>query len=117
MSKGIPKSGDRSAWDVNNYGSVHASDIANETWEYHRNPADPGGGSVVFYDEGILGGTASILNVTGDGGAVSVAGGTATLNITGGSVTTRWEPLANGDGGTPALVFLDGDVIMVEVEI
>lgn len=33
------------------------------------------------------------------------------------STNTRWEPLTNGDGVSPALVFLDGDVIMVEEDI
>jgi preprotein translocase subunit SecE len=34
------------------------------------------------------------------------------------TATTRWEPLANGDPSSPALVFTpDGDVIMVEVTI
>lgn len=31
--------------------------------------------------------------------------------------STRWEPLANGDPDDPALVFADGDVIMIEVPL
>lgn len=35
--------GDRGSYDVDNWAERHASDIANETWEYHKNPDDPGG--------------------------------------------------------------------------
>lgn len=43
--------------------------------------------------------------------AATTGGGTSA-----GSLSTRWEPLANGDPLAPALVFTpEGDVIMVEV--
>lgn len=198
MSKGIPKKGDRAAWDVANYGTVHASDIEDETFTYHNDPENPpgigdmlksvydtdnsgtvdaaesvpwsgvsgtlltyppdshthvevditdlnhdavsiqgatvsvpdagddgkalvynhsgtafiyselsagGGGTIIWYDEGALAGTASIINVTGDGGTISVDGGTATINISG----------AGGGGGS--IIIYDEGILAGTVSI
>jgi hypothetical protein len=120
---GIPMFGDRSAWDTTAFGHLHSADW--DTGDSHHAAltlADgsagtltgqeldlTGVGDVIWYDEGALGGTASIINVTGDGGTVSVSGGTATLNITGGggggSVT--WYDEGNL-AGTASIVNVTG---------
>jgi hypothetical protein len=47
----VPKKSDRSARDVTNYPNLHASDIEDATFLYHKNPDDPGGGGAsVFTD-------------------------------------------------------------------
>lgn len=73
-------------------------------------PAATGGGSgtasnsLIFYDEGVLAGTATVVNVTGTGGTVSVSGGTATLDVSGASGTAQREwALVPHSGGQHAL--------------
>ncbi len=54
--------------------------------------------------------------VTDEGGGVVYLGYAAAGHThTAGSLTTRWEPVTNGDATTPELIFHDGDVIMAEV--
>lgn len=47
---GVPVLGDRGAYDVDNWAERHASDIANETWEYHNDPNGPPGGGIYLDD-------------------------------------------------------------------
>lgn len=37
----VPLKGDRSAWDVTGYPTLHASDISTSAYTYHNDPADP----------------------------------------------------------------------------
>lgn len=145
--EGQPVYGDRSAWDVDNYGSVHASDIYSGSALYHLPTAGTVGhvpiwggtvwaagaveggtaeaGTVIWYDEGVIAGTASIVNITGSGGTVSVSGGTATIDISaggsGGSVTIYDEGViagtvsilnVTGDGGT---ISVDGGTAILNI--
>jgi hypothetical protein len=63
---------------------------------------------------GITSGAATDGQVPTANGAGGVAWETSTMAAS--DLTTRYEPLTNGDAATPELVFLDGDVIMAEVE-
>lgn len=87
------------------------------TWQV---PSGVGGGTVVWYDEGNLAGTASIVNVTGAGGTVSVSSGTATVNISTGGTASGGDstytaayasrPAASNDGD----LFLPSDGFVIE---
>ena len=60
--------------------------------------APGGGGSVAIQDEGSAQGSASTLNFTGTAVTATVAGGVATINVTGGSgggLTTKSNVVAN----------------------
>jgi hypothetical protein len=41
VGRGSELSGDRAGWNVVDYPEIHARDIAEETWEYHKNPDGP----------------------------------------------------------------------------
>lgn len=41
---------------------------------------------------------------------------TGTMDYYEADTDTNYEPLTNGDTGTPELIFSDGDVVMVEME-
>lgn len=46
--------------------------------------------AVTWFDEGLLAGSTSLINVTGSGGSVAISGGTAVLNIAGGVGNVSW---------------------------
>lgn len=72
--------------------------VSGGTATFESLAAGGGGGSVVFYDEGVVAGTAAIINVTGSGGTVSVSGGTAIIDISssGGGVTWSSDQATSG---------------------
>lgn len=119
--------GDRAAWDTVNYPDLHRADGDNlhlptpsAAGQVAVSVSDGAGSyvwelataltAVTVQEDAATEGTVTTLNFTGSAVNVSVAGSTATLTI---APTTRWEPLVY-DG---AIVFGDGDVVMVEVEI
>lgn len=61
-------------------------------------------------DEGTALTQRATLNFTGPGVRAADNSGAARTDVT----VNRWEPLTNGNAGTPELIFLAGDVIMME---
>lgn len=60
--RGEPEPGDRAAWQV---GPEHAADIADETFVYHKDPDDPGGGGHEIQDDGTPLAQRAALNFVG----------------------------------------------------
>jgi hypothetical protein len=49
--RGVPMPGDRAAWDETLYGSLHARDIADETYIHHKDPDDPAPRKLIELDD------------------------------------------------------------------
>jgi hypothetical protein len=84
MSKGIPQDGDRATKRMD-YASLHATDIEDETYLYHRNPGDPTGGGMTAAEHTAIGNNAPhhapVTMGSGNSSLLALSGQQLTLSL------------------------------------